>query len=158
MTTIVGARRRLHPVTVAAVTENRRGEWAGGSARWHDGPVRLRPVLVATVLALAMGLAVAAPPVAVHAAAAGSSSDDTSSTVADDSTSSTFAENPFIPEDRNLGDCVSSVPRPDCGTKAHGGWRQGIVFIVLMVGMAFIGWRIFRAVRRADREQPDVPV
>lgn len=139
-------------MTVAAVTENRRGEWAGGSARWHDGPVRLRPVLVAALLA------VAAPPVTVHAAGSDSSGDDTTSTVADDGTSSTFAENPFIPEDRNLGDCVSSVPRPDCGTKAHGGWRQGIVFIVLMVGMAFIGWRIFRAVRRADREQPDVPV
>ncbi len=71
-----------------------------------------------------------------------------------DATSS-IGDNPFLPEERNLGECNSSLPKPGCGSKAQGGWRQGLVFGALMLGMAFIGWRIFRAVRRADRRTVD---
>jgi hypothetical protein len=56
--------------------------------------------------------------------------------------------NPFIPEDRNLSDCVSSVPQPGCGSKARSGWRQWLVFGVIALAIAFIGWRIVRLVRR----------
>lgn len=109
--------------------------------------MRARPALVALLF-------VVLPPATVDAAGVSASGGD-GATEVDGETTTTFAENPFLPEDRNLGDCVSSMPRPDCGSKAHGGWRQGIVFIILMLGMAFIGWRIFRAVRRADRQIPD---
>ena len=67
------------------------------------------------------------------------------------------AENPFLPEDRNVGDCVSSLPRPDCGSDARGGAGQAITFGVLMVGMALIGWRIAHAVRRRDRAAAEAP-
>lgn len=63
----------------------------------------------------------------------------------------TIAENPYIPEDANIGDCVSSLPRPDCGSEARGGFHELLTFGVLMMGMAFIGWRIFRSVRKRDR-------
>ena len=68
----------------------------------------------------------------------------------------TIADNPFIPEDRNIGDCVSSLPRPDCGSDAQGGGAQLATFGVLMAGMAFIGWRIARGVRRRERDRSDV--
>ena len=58
------------------------------------------------------------------------------------------ADNPFVPEDKDLTECVSAVPKPGCGSEARGGWRQGLVFAVLVVGLGLIGWRITRAVRR----------
>ena len=63
------------------------------------------------------------------------------------------ADNPFIPENRNLGDCVSSLPRPDCGSDARGGPLQYATFAVLLSGVGFIGWRIARGVRQKDRAQ-----
>jgi hypothetical protein len=59
--------------------------------------------------------------------------------------------NEFIPEDLNLTDCVSALPKPGCGSEARGGWRQGLVFAVVVGGLAFIGWRIAAGVRRRDR-------
>ena len=61
--------------------------------------------------------------------------------------------NVYIPEDRDLSDCLSSLPKPDCGSEDRGGAAQYITFAVLMLGMAFIGWRIFLGVRRRDRAQ-----
>jgi hypothetical protein len=62
----------------------------------------------------------------------------------------TLAENPFIPRDQNISDCVSALPRPGCGSEAQGGWRQTLVFGVVLAGLAFIGWRIVRSLRRRD--------
>lgn len=57
-------------------------------------------------------------------------------------------DNPFIPENANLGDCVSSLPRPECGSKARGGVGQWLVFGALVGGLGFIGWRVARGIRR----------
>jgi hypothetical protein len=62
----------------------------------------------------------------------------------------TVLDNPFIPEDQNLSDCVSALPRPGCGSEAEGGWRQQLVFGLVLAGGAFIGWRLVRSVRRRD--------
>jgi hypothetical protein len=64
--------------------------------------------------------------------------------------SPTTVVNPFIPEDQNLSDCVSALPRPGCGSKAQGGWRQTLVFGVVLAGLAFIGWRLVRNLRRRE--------
>ncbi len=61
-------------------------------------------------------------------------------------------DNPFIPPDKNLSDCVSANPQPGCGSKAHGGWRQFLTFVFVTLAMAFIGWRIVRGVRRNRKE------
>ena len=37
--------------------------------------------------------------------------------------------NEFFPEDRSLGDCLSSLPKPGCGSSARGGWRQTLVLV-----------------------------
>ena len=67
--------------------------------------------------------------------------------------STTVLENDFIPEDRDLSECISALPQPGCGSKARGGWRQTLVFLVIVVGVSFIAWRIIRSARR-NRPDP----
>ena len=61
--------------------------------------------------------------------------------------------NPFYPEERSLGDCLSSLPKPGCGSSARGGWRQTVVLGVILSGLAFIGWRIVRQSRKVRASQ-----
>jgi len=60
-----------------------------------------------------------------------------------------IAANDFIPGE-NIGSCVGTVERPNCGSKSKGGWRMSLTFGVLFLGMGFIGWRIARSVRARD--------
>jgi len=80
---------------------------------------------------------------------------DDDATVPTGVTTTTFADNDFIPEDVNLSDCISGVPRPGCGSQARSDWRQGLVFGVMAIGIAFIGWRIIRSVRRNRPDRAD---
>ena len=59
-----------------------------------------------------------------------------------------ITDNEFIP-DRDLDDCVSALPQPDCGSKARSGWRQWVIFGLLVAALSFIAWRIVRSIRRA---------
>jgi hypothetical protein len=56
--------------------------------------------------------------------------------------------NDFLPEERAISDCVSAVPKPGCGSKARGGWHQDLVAVLLVGGLAIVGWRIVAGVRR----------
>jgi hypothetical protein len=67
-------------------------------------------------------------------------------------TPTSVADNPFIPPNKDLSTCVSANPQPGCGSKAQGGWRQFLVFAVVVVALAFIGWRVVTIVRRNRRE------
>ena len=58
--------------------------------------------------------------------------------------------NEFIPEDRDLSDCLSALPKPDCGSEARGGWRQGLILALVLLGMIGIAARIVVGVRRRD--------
>jgi hypothetical protein len=60
-------------------------------------------------------------------------------------------DNPFLPADENLSDCVSVLERPDCGSSSKGGWHQFYVFVALLLGLGFIGWRVVVTMRRAER-------
>ena len=113
----------------------------GGSHRsgWHDDAMKLRVLLVAAIVSLGLGLG------APHALA-------TASTVPP-ATDAPFTTNDFIPENANIGDCVSSLPRPECGSDSRSGYHQYLTFGVLALGTAFIGWRIARGVRARDNAQ-----
>lgn len=58
-------------------------------------------------------------------------------------------DNEFIPRNRPIGDCISALPKPGCGSEARGGWRQGLVLLAIVLGLAFIAWRVVRSARRA---------
>ena len=61
-------------------------------------------------------------------------------------------DNPFLPDDRGVGECISALPKPDCGSKERGGWHQYLVFIALVGGLSVIGWRIVSGVRKGRPE------
>jgi hypothetical protein len=65
-------------------------------------------------------------------------------------------DNAFIPEDRELGECITAVPKPGCGSEARGDWHQGVVLALMVAGLVVIGWRIARGVRRRDPQPTDV--
>lgn len=110
------------------------------------GPVpdRRRPRQLLAAAALAIGLPMAA-------AACGGDAAPTRTTLDERAAAETLSTNPFIPEDVNIGDCVSSVPRPGCGNEIRGDSHAALTFGVLVLGLTFIGWRIARSVRRRDR-------
>ena len=58
--------------------------------------------------------------------------------------------NEFVPERRDLGECITAVPRPDCGSEGRADWHQGLVLALMVAGLVFIGWRIARAVRHRN--------
>ncbi len=57
---------------------------------------------------------------------------------------------PTLAEGRSLSECISAAPKPGCVTRTSTDAHQLITFVILMGGMAFIGWRIARSVRRRD--------
>ena len=74
----------------------------------------------------------------------------------DDVTQPTINE--FYPEERPLGDCLNnSIPLPNCGSDARGGWAQNVVFVALLGGLAFIAWRVVASSRRARSELRRTP-
>jgi hypothetical protein len=101
-------------------------------------PSRVVAMLAALLIPLA---AIAAGAATVDAAQAPPTTTPTSVT-----------SNPFIPPNKDVSTCVSANPQPGCGSKAQGGWRQTLVFGVVVAGLAFIGWRVVTIVRRNRRE------
>ena len=62
--------------------------------------------------------------------------------------------NDFIPEGRDLSECISSLPKPGCGSDARSDLAQGVLFGVLIAALVFIAWRIVRSSRRRNRPRP----
>jgi hypothetical protein len=65
-------------------------------------------------------------------------------------------DNVFVPENRDLTECITAVPKPGCGSEARSDWHQGLVLGVMVAGLIVIGWRIGRAVRRGEAKHNDV--
>ncbi len=118
-------------------------------------PFVRRLLVVSAVLLIPIAAATAAPAAAADPAAAAVAA-------ATPSPTPPVTDNPFLPPDKDLTECISANPQPGCGSKAHGGWRQGLTFVVVALAMAFIGWRIVVIVRRnrkaveaAPAEEPE---
>ena len=62
--------------------------------------------------------------------------------------------NPFFPEEGNVTDCLGTVERPGCGSKARGGWRQTLVFVAMFIGLFIIFGRVAYGVIR-NRKRMD---
>src|SRR5687767_835616 len=115
-----------------------------------------RLVLAMTALLIPMAAMTAAP-----AAAAAPASVVVAT--ASPPTTPPVTDNPFLPQDKDLTECISANPEPGCGSKARGGWRQALTFVIVALAMAFIGWRIVVIVRRnrkaveAERDEEPEP-
>ncbi len=59
--------------------------------------------------------------------------------------------NPFLPENRDLTDCIGTLQRPGCGSEARGGWHQNAVAIVMFAGLLVVFGRIAWGVRRSQK-------
>ena len=59
--------------------------------------------------------------------------------------------NPFLPENRDLTDCIGTLQRPGCGSEARGGWHQNAVAIVMIGGLALVFGRIAWGIRRGQK-------
>jgi hypothetical protein len=79
-----------------------------------------------------------------------------SSTTADATT--TTLDNSFLDTKRDITECLNnSIDLPDCGVTPkqagdRGGALQGVTFGLLALAIAFICWRVTRAIRARDRE------
>jgi hypothetical protein len=73
----------------------------------------------------------------------------------DTSAAGPVATNDLLPQDNDLGNCVGTVERANCGSDARADGHTYLVFGVLTLALVFIGWRISRAVRA--REQVNQP-
>ena len=99
--------------------------------------------------AIPMSLSTLGPDAVAYAQVAGQDDSAPPATVpAADSASPPTTENPFLPENANIGDCISALPRPECGSTARGGWRQTLVFVMVVVGLVLIGIRLAFAIRK----------
>jgi hypothetical protein len=63
----------------------------------------------------------------------------------------TVVDNEFVPDDRDLSDCISALPDPGCGSEGRSGWRQWLILTGIVAGLAFIAWRVVRTARRTRR-------
>lgn len=116
-------------------------------------------VLVVLLTALLTGITPASgdgPAAVASAPAAPGTGDDTDDTDDPDDDTTRPTINEFFPEERPLSDCLSSLPKPDCGSEARGGWAQTTVFVAILAGLAFIAWRIVAGARRARRAAPEL--
>ena len=111
------------------------------------------------VLLVSLLLAVAAPGSLSHAGVAAAGSPPTTQAPVDTVPNSTF--NDFIPEERQISDCISAAPKPGCGSESRSDYHQWLVFVVLIGGMAFVGWRIVAGARRqrarVEESEPSAP-
>lgn len=102
-------------------------------------------------LSVAAASAIAA--ITLIAISAGSVSAQEGTDVGDVNTP-TVTYNDFIPEERDLSDCISAIPKPGCGSEAKGGWRQMLVFGLVVSGVGIIGWRIVTGARKNQPVSP----
>lgn len=64
--------------------------------------------------------------------------------------------NPFLPEDRDLTECIGMLQRPGCGSEARGGWHQNAVAIAMIGGLVIVFGRVAYGVRK-NRQRSDAP-
>ena len=68
-------------------------------------------------------------------------------------------DNTFFPDNADLTDCLGTVERPGCGSKARGGWRQTLVFVAMIIGLLIVFGRVGLALyRNRNTSQPKSPL
>jgi hypothetical protein len=65
--------------------------------------------------------------------------------------------NDLLPENNDVTNCIGTAEPANCGSKARADGHTYLVFLALIAGMGFIGWRIARGVRARDNANKPVP-
>jgi hypothetical protein len=65
--------------------------------------------------------------------------------------------NDLLPENNEATNCIGTVERAGCGSKARADGHTYLVFLALTAGLTFIGWRIARGVRARDKAHEPAP-
>ncbi len=115
---------------------------------------RSGPWFVRILFALALVVGPLAPQIAQAAAppAEPTSTEPTATPSTDPNDEIIIDEaNPFLPETRDLTDCVGMLQRPGCGSEARGGWHQNLVAIAMVGGLFLVFGRVAWAVRRSQK-------
>ena len=105
------------------------------------------------ILVMAVAMAVLSP---ARALAADSGSGSGSDSASVDAVTTTTINNDFLDTKRDISECLNnSIGLPDCGrapTSAgdRGGALQYATFTVMVLGIAFIGWRVVRSIKMRD--------
>jgi len=60
------------------------------------------------------------------------------------------ATNDLLPEKNDLGNCVGTLESANCGSRARADGHTYLVFLALVAGLVFIGWRISKGVRARE--------
>ena len=74
----------------------------------------------------------------------------------DQVTTTTILNNDFLDTEREISECLNnSIQLPGCGIKstesgARGGPLQYVTFAMMLLGIAFIFWRVARGVKARD--------
>lgn len=118
------------------------GDWVRGRDGRDDVAVPRIVALVVVAITMTLG-ACSSGPVTESTGSSTGSSIPVSAPAATD--------NPFLPAQENVTDCISALERPDCGSASKGGGHQLLVLVALVLGLAVIGWRVIVGVRRAER-------
>lgn len=58
--------------------------------------------------------------------------------------------NDLEPANTDETECIGFAERPNCGSKARGGFRLWLLFGAMVLGLGFIAWRIVVGVRRTS--------
>jgi hypothetical protein len=72
-------------------------------------------------------------------------------------TTPTVVTNDLLPESNDINNCIGTVEQANCGSKARADGHTYLVFLALVAGMSFIGWRIARGVKARDRAHQAAP-
>lgn len=113
--------------------------------------VRSRPVLFWAYAAVSFVLLLVLMYVVADRATQPASTPPFVETAVVESTVPGALDNEFVPVDRDISECISAIPKPGCGSEARGGWRQGLVLVAILAGLALIAWRIVAGARKARR-------
>jgi hypothetical protein len=58
--------------------------------------------------------------------------------------------NDLLPQNNDLSNCIGTVEQANCGSKARADGHTYLVFLALILGLTFIGWRITKGVKARD--------
>ncbi len=129
-----------------------RSQIRGDVSRTHsscdDDPVRRLGLIV---------LAITAVGTVMTTTTTRASAPPTTASTGAPSTQEPTATNDLLPDNNDLTNCVGTVERANCGSRARADGHTYLVFLALTLGLAFIGWRIARGVRARDNAHQSSP-